>query len=84
MNPNFIALELLDYLQEQKIIRPGYTTLQTIVSAIINKEQNRLSEIINSHLSKYEKKLLNSLMLEEESLSKLAALKQDADRKSVV
>ena len=26
MNPQFIALELLDYLQEQKILRPGYTT----------------------------------------------------------
>lgn len=78
MNPQFIALELLDYLQEQKILRPGYTTLQTIVSSIINAEQNRLSEIINSHLSEDEKKLLDSLMIEEESLSKLAALKQDA------
>ena len=78
MNPQFIALELLDYLQEQKIIRPRYTTLQTIVSNIINSEQHRLSEIINLHLSDEEKKLLDNLMVEEESLSKLAALKQDA------
>jgi hypothetical protein len=78
MNPQFIAMELLDYLQSQKIIRPGYTTLQTIVSAIINAERNRLVEIINGHLSDDEKKLLDSLMVEEETLSKLAALKQDA------
>lgn len=77
MNPQFIAIELLDYLQSQKIIRPGYTTLQNIVSNIITKERNRLIEIINNQLSDDEKKLLDSLMLEDETLSKLAALKQD-------
>jgi len=77
MNPQFIAMELLDYLQYKKIIRPGYTTLQNIVSNIFNTERNRLIEIIKNQLSDYEKKLLDSLMLEDETLSKLAALKQD-------
>ena len=49
MNPQFIAMEILDYLQAQKIIRPGYTTLQSIVSTIINTERNRLAEIIKDH-----------------------------------
>jgi len=30
ISPNFIARELLDFLQTQKIVRPGYTILQTL------------------------------------------------------
>jgi len=78
MNQQFIAMGLLDYLQSQKIIRPGYTTLQNIVSMAINKERSRLAQIISSSLSVSDKELLQSLIAEEETLSKLAALKQDA------
>lgn len=78
MNPQFITLELLSYLQAQKIIRPGYTTLQVIVSTVINKERKRLSEIINISLTIEDKEILQSMLADDGTLSKLAALKQDA------
>jgi TnpA family transposase len=78
MSQQFIAMGLLDYLQVQRIIRPKYTTLQTLVSTIINKERSRLAQIIRSHLSDKDKQLLESMIAEDETLSKLAALKQDA------
>lgn len=77
MNQKFIAMELLDYLQAQKIMRPRYTTLQTMVSTIINNEYNRLSDIVNT-LPDEDIILLKNLITEVDTLSKLATLKQDA------
>lgn len=77
-NPQFITMELLSYLQTQKIIRPGYTTLQTIVSAVINVERKRLADIIRSYLTTEDEKVLQTLLVEDGTLSKLAAIKQDA------
>lgn len=78
MNQKFIAMEILDYLQDQKIIRPRYTTLQTIVSTIINNEYTRIFGIINSSLTGEDIASLKNLLIDEDTLSKLAALKQDA------
>ena len=73
-----IALNLLSYLQENKIIRPGYTTLQRIVSIAINAENTRLFNIIRTSLSAEDESLIQKLLVESNSLSGLAALKQDA------
>ncbi len=73
-----VALRLLTYLQDQKIIRPGYTTLQRIVSAAINYENNRLLNTIQNSLSADDKFLMQNLLIEDSGLSELAALKQDA------
>jgi TnpA family transposase len=77
-NPQFITMELLSYLQNQKIIRPGYTTLQTIISTAINMERKRLALVIENNLTDPDKQLLQSLLIEEGTLSRLAAIKQDA------
>lgn len=78
IQPQFIALALLSYLTEQKIIRPGYTTLQTIVSSIIHDERKRLALILQEALISEEKQALQKLLVSENSLSELAAVKQDA------
>jgi TnpA family transposase len=78
MNPQFITMELLSHLQTHKIIRPGYTTLQTIVSTVINNERKRLATVIQNNLTTEDIKLLQPLLIEEDTLSKLAAIKQDA------
>ncbi len=78
IQPQFIALALLSHLTEQKIIRPGYTTLQIIVSTIINDEKKRLAFILQKSLSEEEKQALQQLLINENSLSDLAAIKQDA------
>jgi hypothetical protein len=40
--PGFIAAELIVWLNEHKIIRPGYTTLQELVSEALSAERRRL------------------------------------------
>ena len=76
--PNFIAHELLDFLKNRKIVRPGYTTLQKIISHALTEERNRLKFYLKNHLKDIHKQSLNQLIQKESTLSELAALKQDA------
>ena len=78
VNPPFIVMELLDYFQEKKIIRPRYTTLQDIVGDTLNVYRKKLDKLINKTLKEDEKAILQKLLLKEDTLSGLAALKQDA------
>jgi hypothetical protein len=79
VSPQFIVIELLAFMQEKKILRPGYTTLQRIVSQVLNAERNRLSTILHKSLTMEDKSALQKLLFEKETetLSGLADLKQD-------
>ena len=78
VNPKFVVMELLDFFQEKKVVRPGHTTLQTIVRDALNTERKRLGNLMDMALKENEKVALRQLLLEEETLSGLAVLKQDA------
>lgn len=78
ITPNFIAHELLDFLQNKKIVRPGYTTLQTLVSTALSQERHRLKSFLQQNLTEEHKQHLDQLLKSENTLSALAALKQDA------
>ena len=78
ISPHFIARELLDFLQTQKIVRPGYTTLQTLVGSALSEERQRLKSCLQKHLTDSHKEGLKQLIKKENTLSELAALKQDA------
>ncbi len=78
ISPKYIMMELLVYLKSQKIIRPGYTTLQSIIRSIINAESKRLADILQSNLSSEDKTLLETLLIDGSTLSNLSAIKQDA------
>lgn len=78
ISPQFIALELLAFLREKKIMRPGYSRLQDIVSQALSTERYRLSKLIHEFLSEADQLILKKLLQEEETLSELADLKRDA------
>jgi TnpA family transposase len=78
ITPHFIALELISFLQKEKVIRPGYTTLQAIISYVLAKERERLGGLIDGMLDEEAKNKLDALLVREGTLSELAALKQDA------
>lgn len=79
VSPQFIVIELLAFMQKKKIVRPGYTTLQVIVSNVLNAERSRLGAILQESLTADDKSALQNLLLEKEAetLSGLADLKQD-------
>lgn len=78
VSPEFIVMELISFLKENKIMRPGYTTLQTIISNVLTEERKRLNKIIHDNLSDSDKLVIKDLLIEQDNLSDLAELKQDA------
>jgi hypothetical protein len=78
ISPNFIAHELLSFLQNEKIVRPHYSTLQKVISKILTQERHRLKLCLKHHLTEEHKQKLDQLLKNEKTLPALAALKQDA------
>lgn len=76
--PSFILVELITFLNDQKIVRPGYTTLQSLISETLSIERKRLGAILAEMLDEPAKTALQQLLVREDTLSGLAALKQDA------
>ena len=78
VTPRFIVAELISLLHTQKIVRPGYTTLQTLVSEVLTGERQRLNKLLSAALNDDHKTALQKLLVRDNGLSELAALKQDA------
>ena len=74
----FILTEMLSLLRLKKIIRPGYTTLQNLISEALNKERQRLGELLIAKISPEIQTQLDILLSTDNMISELAALKQDA------
>jgi len=76
--PAFIATELITFLNGQKIVRPGHTTLQTLVSEALSAERRRLGQLLAGRLDESARNVLKQLLVRDDTLAGLAALKQDA------
>lgn len=76
--PSFIASELIVWLNEHKIIRPGYTTLQELISGVLSIERRRLGDLMAQVLDESTIDMLNQLLVRDDTLSQLATLKRDA------
>jgi TnpA family transposase len=78
VTPGFIVAELIAYLNEHKIVRPGYTTLQDLISEALSAERLRLGGLLEEVLDDAATAALAQLLVRDDTLSELAALKQDA------
>ena len=78
ITPAFIVVELIDYLRRFKVERPGYTTLQTVISQALSAERQRLANVLSLALDAQTTSSLAELLVRDDTLSELAALKQDA------
>ena len=78
VSPGFVVAELLAWLNDHKIIRPGHTTLQALISETLSAERRRLGCLLAEILDDATKATLAQLLVRDDTLSQLAALKQDA------
>ena len=78
VTPTFVLSELIGFLNIRKIVRPGYTTLQTIIGDALSAERRRLERLIGEALDEAARMDLQKLLVREDTLSELAAIKQDA------
>lgn len=74
----FLLAELMVFLIGQRIVRPGYSTLQTIIRDALSAERKRLEQLVEAALTDTTRDALQQLLTREHTLSDLAALKQDA------
>ncbi|MBU0580269.1 MAG: Tn3 family transposase [Candidatus Margulisbacteria bacterium] len=75
--PVYIFKELFHYLEKQRIILPGYTTMQDIVSKAISTERERLKTVIMGQLSEEAEKILDNLLNSEDGLHEITLLKKE-------
>jgi TnpA family transposase len=78
VTPGFIVAELVGWFNEHKLVRPGYTTLQEVISEALSTERRRLANLLANTLDDAAKTALAQLLVRDDTLSELAALKQDA------
>ena len=78
VTPGFVVAELIAYLNKYKVERPGYTTLQTLISQVLSDERRRLGELLDTSLDEAAKDAIAQMLVRDDTLSELAALKQDA------
>lgn len=76
--PTFLLAELMVFLIGERIVRPGYSTLQTIIRDALTAERERLEQLVEATLTDATRDALQQLLTRESTLSDLAALKQDA------
>lgn len=74
----FLLTELVAFLNAGKIVRPGYTTLQSIIAEALAAERRRVEQAVEAALDETARAALDQLITREETLSALAAIKQDA------
>jgi hypothetical protein len=51
VTPAFVMTELVAWLDLQRIVRPGYTTFQSIISTVLGEERRRLAGLIEAGLT---------------------------------
>jgi hypothetical protein len=78
VTPGCSVAELIAWLNEHKIVRPGYTTLQELISEALSAARQRLGGLLDEGLDDAAKTALAELLVRDDTLSALAALKQDA------
>ncbi len=78
VTPTFLLAEMMVFLIGQRIVRPGYSTLQTIIRDSLSSERERLEQLVEAALTDATRDALQQLLVRENTLSDLAALKQDA------
>jgi TnpA family transposase len=75
--PVYIFQELLHYLDEHRIVVPGYSVLQEVVSNALTHEQHRLTMIVRDALTVADTEALQQLLEEGEGLYALTQLKRE-------
>jgi len=78
VTPAFILAERIALLRQEKMVRPGYNTLQAVISEALSAERRRLSAVVEKVLDRNAKAALKQLLVRDDALSELAEVQQDA------
>jgi len=75
--PIYILREVLQYLATRRIVAPGYTFLQDLVSRVVTKERQRITHLLGQAITPDIEKRLQALLESDEGLYQLTILKHE-------
>ncbi len=75
--PIYVFRELINYLEEQRIVTPGYSFLQDTVGKALTYEQNRLITTVRHHLTDPDIEILKHLLEDTQGLYEITQLKRE-------
>jgi hypothetical protein len=76
--PKFILREVLEHLSSQRVVAPGYTSLQDLVSQAVTDERKRVTRMLNAALPTDLQQSLNSLLHADDKIHLINVLKHEA------
>jgi len=75
--PIYVFRELMHYLIEQRVVAPGYSSMQKTIGKALTYEQNRLTSIVRNHLKPSDVKALELLLSDPQGLYEITLLKHE-------
>jgi hypothetical protein len=75
--PVYVFRELMHYLQEQRLVVPGYSFMQDTIGKALTDEQERLTNIVRNHLNDSDIEDLNRLLEDSTGLYEITQLKRE-------
>ena len=75
--PIYILREVLQYLATRRIVAPGYTVLQDLVSRAVTRERQRITHLLGQAMPPKVEKQLQALLESDEGLYQLTILKHE-------
>ena len=75
--PIYILREMLHLLTEQRIVLPGYSSLQDVVTHALAEEQTRLTTHLRHQLKPFDIEALQRLLADTEGLYEITQLKRE-------
>ncbi|MBS0358613.1 MAG: DUF4158 domain-containing protein [Proteobacteria bacterium] len=76
-NPIYLFQEILSYLDQNKLMLLGYSTLQDLIGDAISKEENRLGMLLEKYFMKENWEIINGMLKMEKGQYVLTALAKD-------
>ena len=75
--PIYVFRELMHYLEDQRLVMPGYSSMQDTIGQALTHEQERLATILSQYLSGSDKEHLNQLLEDSPELYEITQLKRE-------
>jgi hypothetical protein len=75
--PRFVFDELIGFCRQSNLIRPAYSTMQSIVSVALQNERDRMLNRMSSYLNKRARLALDALLENDDSFYQITLLKKD-------
>lgn len=77
--PKFILREVLEHLSNQRMVAPGYTSLQDLVSQAVTDERRRVTRMLDAALPADLQQSLNTLLHADDKIHLINVLKHEAN-----